>query len=111
MGDFSDALMPSKKVQRMSKSGLKVFAVLDVLERNFYHGFSPTEIAVETNFSLSDINSYVNTLLEAGRAERIPETGRIRPSHRTAQKAVQFLKSLDSAADRIKESQDRLNRG
>lgn len=99
------------KVQRMSKSAVKVFKVLDVLLRNFFHGFSPTEIASETGFSLSDINSYVNTLIEAGYAERITETQRIRPSHRLGQQAVQILQSLESAADRIKESQHRLHRG
>ena len=93
------------------KSALKVFQVLDVLLRNFAHGFTPTELVKETGFIASDITRYVNTLETAGFAERIPETGRIRPSHRIGQQAVQILKSLDSAAERIKESQQRLNRG
>lgn len=93
------------------KSAVKVLAVLDVLLRNFAHGFSPTQLAKETGFSTSDITRYVATLENAGFAERIPETGRIRPSHRLAQHAVQILKSLESAAERIKESQNRLNRG
>jgi len=85
--------------------------VLDVLLRNFAHGFNNTELARETGFSASDITRYVATLETAGFAERIPETGRIRPSHRHAQYAVQILKSLNSAAERIAESQNRLNRG
>jgi DNA-binding IclR family transcriptional regulator len=93
------------------KSAIKVFAVLDVLMRNFAHGFSPKELIEATGFSGADITRYVSTLEQTGYAERIPETGRIRPSHRLAQQAVQILKSLESAADRIKESQSRLHRG
>lgn len=92
-------------------SSLKVLKVLDVLLRNFAHGFSPKELKEATDFSGTDITRYVNTLVQAGFAERITETGRIRPSHRLAQQAVQILKSLENAAERITESQQRLNRG
>lgn len=94
-----------------NKSAGKVLKVLDVLLRNFAHGFSPTELVKETGYSPSDITRYVSTLESGGFAERIPETSRIRPSHRFAQHAVQILKSLETAKDRIKESQERLNRG
>jgi len=94
-----------------NKSAGKVLKVLDVLLRNFAHGFSNGELTKETGYSASDICRYVSTLESAGFAERIPETGRIRPSHRLGQHAVQILKSLDNAAERIKESQQRLNRG
>lgn len=93
------------------KSAVKVLTVLDVLLRNFAHGFAPKELIDATGFSGADITRYVNTLVQVGYAERITETGRIRPSHRLAQQAVQVLKSLDSAAERIKESQTRLHRG
>jgi DNA-binding IclR family transcriptional regulator len=94
-----------------TKSATKVLSVLDVLLRNFAHGFSPTELVKETGFGASDITRYVNTLEMAGFAERIPETGRIRPSHRMAQFAVQIMSSLDSAEQRIKESRTRLYGG
>lgn len=93
------------------KSAAKVLAVLDVLLLNFAYGFSPKELIEETGFSGADITRYVNTLVQCGYAERITETGRIRPSHRFAQQAVQILKSMDTAAERIKESQNRINRG
>lgn len=93
-----------------TKSAGKVLAVLDVLLRNFAHGFSPTELAKETGFGASDITRYVGTLMTAGFAERIQETGRIRPSHRIAQKAVQIMHSLDEAEQRIRESRNRLTR-
>lgn len=96
--------------QRMSNSAVKVFKVLDVLTRNFFHGFSPTEIATETGYSLSSINGYVNTLIEAGYAERIAETSRIRPSHRFAQKALQIMASMDEAERKMNESKTRLLR-
>lgn len=91
-----------------SKSAAKVLAVLDVLLRNFAHGFSPAELVKETGFSGSDITRYVNTLEQAGYAERITETNRIRPSHRLAQKAIQIIRSLEQAHAKINESQTRL---
>jgi len=92
------------KQPRMSNSAVKVFKVLDVLSRNFFHGFSPTEIAAETGFSLSAINGYVNTLVEAGYAERIQETGRIRPGlGKYARIAFQILNSLEAAKRQVDE--------
>lgn len=92
------------------KSAVKVLAVLDVLLRNFAHGFSPTQLAKETGFSTSDITRYVATLENTGFAERIPETGRIRPSHRLAQKAVQIMHSIEEAERKLAESKSRLFR-
>lgn len=94
-----------------AKSALKVLAVLDVLHRNFIHGFSNKELARETGFTASNITSYVQTLEKAGFAERIPETGRIRPSHRHARYAVQILNAISDAEQRIKESKSRLYMG
>jgi DNA-binding IclR family transcriptional regulator len=91
-----------------SKSAAKVLAVLDVLLRNFAHGFSPSELVQATGFSGSDITRYVQTLEQAGYAERIPETNRIRPSHKLAQKAIQIIHSLDQAHAKISESKTRL---
>lgn len=93
-----------------NKSAGKVLAVLDVLLRNFAHGFSPGELAKETGYSASDITRYVGTLESAGFAERITETGRIRPSHRLAQKALQILNSLNEAESRIQTSINRITR-
>jgi DNA-binding IclR family transcriptional regulator len=94
-----------------TKSALKVLEVLNVLLRNFAYGYSPTELAKETGFGASDITRYVNTLETAGFAERIQETGRIRPSHRHAQFAVQILKSLEHAEQRLTETKKRLFMG
>lgn len=94
-----------------NKSAGKVLNVLDVLLRNFAHGFSPTELVKETGYSPSDITRYVNTLESAGFAERIPETGRIRPSYRLARQAVQILQSLEAAQNRLIEARNRLYGG
>jgi len=100
------------KPVRMSGSAVKVFQVLDVLTRNYYHGFSPTEIARETGFSLSAINGYVNTLIEAGYAERIQETNRIRPGmSKFARIALQILMAMDAAETKVKEIRSRLHGG
>lgn len=91
-----------------TESALKVLAVLDVLFRNFAYGFTPGELAKSTGFAPGDITRYVKTLEMAGFAERIPETGRIRPSHRLAQRAVQIMQSLNAAKDRIDSSINRI---
>jgi DNA-binding IclR family transcriptional regulator len=92
------------------KSALKVFTVLDVLSRNFFHGFSATELVVETGYSKSDVSRYISTLIDAGYAERIPETNRIRISHRVARIAMQVMNSLDEVDRKLIESRNRLTR-
>jgi DNA-binding IclR family transcriptional regulator len=92
-------------------SSIKVLRVLDVLLRNFAHGFSPKELKEATGFSGTDITRYVNTLEQAGFAERIHETGRIRPSHNHARFAVQIMNSLGEAERRLTESKTRLYGG
>ncbi len=91
-----------------TKSAGKVLAVLDVLLRNFAHGFSPTELVKETGFGASDITRYVGTLVTAGFAERIQETGRIRPSHRFARSAVQIMRSMEAMDEQIQQSKSRI---
>ena len=92
-------------------SALKVLEVLNVLLRNFAHGFSPKELIEATGYSGTDITRYVNTLETAGFAERIQETGRIRPSHAHARAAVQIMNSLGEAERRLTESKNRLYGG
>lgn len=91
-----------------AKSAEKVLEVLTVLLGHFAHGLTPGELARATDLSPSNITRYVATLEEKGFAERIPETGRIRPSVKLAQHAVGILRSLDSAKQRIDEIQNRL---
>ena len=91
-----------------SQSAGKVLDVMNVLLGHFAHGLTPTELAKSTGLEPSAITRYVATLEEKGFAERIPETGRIRPSSRLAQHAVSILRSLDSARQRIDEMTNRL---
>lgn len=90
------------------QSAGKVLEVLNVLLGHFAHGLTPTDLVKATGLSASNITRYVATLEAAGFAERIPETGRIRPSSRLAQHAVGILRSLDSARQRIDEITNRL---
>jgi len=92
------------------KSAAKVLQVLDVLLRNFAHGFSPKELIEATGFSGADITRYVSTLEQGGYAERIQETGRIRPSERLARHAVQILNSLNAAEKQLADLNQRINR-
>ena len=93
---------------KTSQSAGKVLDVLSVLLGHFAHGLTPTELVKATGLEPSAITRYVATLEEKGFAERIPETGRIRPSSRLAQHAVSILRSLDSARQRIDEITNRL---
>lgn len=94
--------------QKTGQSAGKVLDVLNVLLGHFAHGLTPTDLAKATGLSPSNITRYVATLEEAGFAERIPETGRIRPSVRLAQQAVAIMRSLDAARSRIDELTNRL---
>lgn len=84
-----------------AKSAEKVLEVLTVLLGHFAHGLTPGELARATDLSPSNITRYVATLEEKGFAERIPETGRIRPSVKLAQHAVGILRSLEASRSRI----------
>lgn len=92
----------------LNQSATKALDVMNVLLEHFAHGLTPTDLARATRLSASDITRYVATLEAAGWVERIPETGRLRPSVRIAQKALAILRSLDSARQRLDEMQARL---
>lgn len=90
------------------QSAGKVLEVLNVLLGHFAHGLTPTDLVKATGLSASNITRYVATLEEKGFAERIPETGRIRPSVRLAQQAVGILRNLEAAKGRLDELTSRL---
>ena len=90
------------------QSAGKVLDVLNVLLGHFAHGLTPTDLVKATGLSASNITRYVATLEAAGFAERIPETGRIRPSMRLAQQAVSILRNLEAAKGRLDELTSRL---
>lgn len=92
-----------------NKSAAKVFTVLDVLWRNFAGGYTPGELSKATGLSASCITQYVNTLVDAGYAERIHETNRIRVSVQAARKALQVMQSLDAEERRLTEIKNRLH--
>ncbi len=100
--------MAAAETKGTSQSAGKVLDVLNVLLGHFAHGLTPTDLAKATGLEPSSITRYVATLEERGFAERIPETGRIRPSTRLAQHAVSILRSLDSAKQRIDAITNRL---
>lgn len=98
----------TSRVTQTSKSAEKVLDVLTVLLAHFAYGLTPGALAQTTGLLPSNITRYVATLEEKGFAERIPETGHIRPSHKLAQHAVSILRSLDMAKCRVDESLNRL---
>lgn len=90
------------------KSVAKVLDVLKILLGHFAHGLTPGELAKATHLSPSNITRYVAALEENGFVQRIPETGRIRPSIAIAQHAIAILQSLDDAEARMKEIRARI---
>lgn len=95
--------MAAAEPKGTGQSAGKVLDVLNVLLGHFAHGLTPTDLVKATGLSASNITRYVATLEAAGFAERIPETGRIRPSTRLAKHAVGILRSLDAAKQRVDE--------
>ena len=71
--------MSTTKPTQQSQTAAKVLEVLNVLMGHFAHGMTPTELSKATGLEPSAITRYVATLEATGFAERIPETGRIRP--------------------------------
>jgi DNA-binding IclR family transcriptional regulator len=99
----------NEKKTSINQSAEKVLNVLNVLLRHFAHGMTPGDLVKATGLSASNITHYVATLEKTGFVERIPETGRIRPSHRLAQHAMAIMKSLSDHEGRIKESIGRIS--
>jgi DNA-binding IclR family transcriptional regulator len=96
------------KTETVGSAG-RVLEVLDLLfQADFAHGMSPGDIAKDGRMSPSAVTRYVATLLDAGAVERIPETGRLRPSIRWAQHATSVVRSLDAATRRSQELIDRV---
>jgi DNA-binding IclR family transcriptional regulator len=98
----------SNQTTGINASALQVFKVLDVLMRHFAHGLTPGDLIKATGISGPNITRYVATLEAAGYAERIPETGRIRPSVRMAQFALYVLADVERAQERLTEVKTRL---
>lgn len=101
--------MSTDKPTGLIQSAQQVLEVLNVLMGHFAHGLTQTDLAKATGNTLPTINRYVKTLEASGYAERIPETGRIRPSIRIAQLAVGILADVDRAKSRLDEIQARLS--
>ena len=91
------------------KSAPKVLDVLNVLMGHFVHGLTLTDLAKATGNPMPTVSRYVDALESKGFAERIPETGRIRPSIRFAQLAVGILSDVERAQGRLSEIQTRLS--
>ena len=95
---------------RNNGSVIKALAIMDVLKRNFFHGFSPGELSKATGYCASDITRYTQTLEAAGWVERITETGRLRPSARFAQYALEIMRAMDAAKEQMEQLNHRLHR-
>lgn len=102
--------MSNARQPKYSTSAIKVFKTLDVLFRNFATGFTNKELVDATGYKPAHIVFHLNTLIEAGYAEQIPDTDRYRPSVRMAQRAMSVSSSLQSATSKFTELQHRINR-
>ena len=84
--------------------------ILSLLQKHFVHGLTNGDISKSTGISASQVVHHVAALEAEGFADRIPETGRIRPSVRHAQACYQITRSLEDAAARVEELKSRINR-
>ncbi len=96
-------------MKQTSRTAEKVLDVLEVLLANFSYGVTPGDIAKATGLDASGVTRYIATLEQKGFAERITETGRIRPSVRLAQRAMAILKSIDANRARLDELTHRIS--
>lgn len=94
----------------LAQSAGRALDVLNVLLPHFAHGLAPGDIVKATGLPPSAVTRYVATLEEKGFAERITETGRIRPSTRFAGHALGILRSIDSAKARLDEISLRISK-
>jgi DNA-binding IclR family transcriptional regulator len=94
---------------RPPQASLTTLKVLRLLEKHFAYGLANKDIAEGAGISQSQAIHHVAALIEAGYAERIPETGRLRPSVRYAQAAVTIMREVDRAAGRFTEIQSRFH--
>lgn len=102
--------MPNPRPCTQPTAG-RTLDVLAALMPHFAHGLTPGDIAQVCRLHPSSVTRSVATLMEHGWAERIPATGRIRPSVRMARYAIAILRSLDAARAQLDELNDRLRAG
>lgn len=94
---------------RAPEASRTTLRILTLLMRHFAHGMTNKDIAQALKLNPSAVTRHVQALEEEGFAERVPETGRIRPSVRLAQAAVAIQKSLADATSRYQELQSRIH--
>lgn len=95
---------------RPPQASMTTLRVLRLLEKHFAHGLTNSDISKTVGISQSQVVHHVAALEAEGFAERIPETGRVRPSVRLAQSAFGILKSLEDASARNQELTSRITR-
>lgn len=93
----------------IDSAGRVLDVLLELLRADFVAGVAPTELARALDYGPSAITRYIATLTDRGLVERIPETGRLRPSVRMGQYAASILRSLDDAQRRAAELARRIS--
>jgi len=93
---------------RAPEASRTTLRILNLLMRHFAHGITNKDIAQALGLQPSAVTRHVQALEEEGYAERIPETGRIRPSVRHAQACFGVLQGLDTAVGRMTELKTRI---
>lgn len=93
---------------RAPEASRTTLRILNLLLRHFAHGLTNKDISQSLNLHPSAVTRHVQALEEEGYAERIAETGRIRPSVRLAQASFQVMQSLDAASVRMTELKSRI---
>lgn len=94
--------------KRTNDSALRVLRALKALRGHTLTGLSNAELAKALGESPANITRYMDTLIEAGFATRLP-TGRFAPSIGFLQYAMATTEELQRNAARINEIQARIS--
>ncbi len=97
-----------RTAKRTNDSASRVLRVLNALRGQTLTGLSNSELAKALGESPANITRYMDTLIEAGFATRLP-TGRFAPSIGFLQYAMATADELNRAMARITEIQARIS--
>ncbi len=90
------------------EAAVSVLKVMDVLWDHMALGLATSEAAKAAQTTTTQATRALQTLQAAGYVEKIPETGRWRPSVRVARLAVAVHRSIDRQEARTKELRARV---
>lgn len=88
----------------------RLLRVITALAGHEVHGLTPKDIATQVGCSGPQVTADMANLVEAGWAERVPDTDRWRLSPKPIQLALRHMQAMDMARSRLDETTNRYSR-